>query len=59
MAFQQKRKTLLNTLSRRLGREKSEMTDALSRIGIDGGSRPQALSFDEWIRLATADLSEP
>ncbi len=58
MAFQQKRKTLLNTLSRGLGMGKDEIGIAFERIGIDGGSRPQALSFEDWVRLATADLGE-
>lgn len=56
MAFQQKRKTLLNSLSRGTGIDKDVLAERLTAIGIDAGQRPQALSLDAWLRLATADL---
>lgn len=58
LAFQQKRKTLLNTLSRGLGLEKTLLENKLREIGIDGSQRPQALSFEQWLRLASEDLVE-
>lgn len=57
IAFQQKRKTLLNSLSRGLDIDKAALTGMLAEIGIDGSARPQALSFDAWLRLATMALS--
>jgi 16S rRNA (adenine1518-N6/adenine1519-N6)-dimethyltransferase len=56
VAFQQKRKTLLNSLSRGLDIDKDALAERFSAIGIDGGIRPQALSFDDWLRLARAEL---
>jgi len=59
LAFQQKRKTLLNTLSRGLGIGKEELASRLQMIGIDGTQRPQALDFEDWLSLARADLDVP
>lgn len=56
IAFQQKRKTLLNSLSRGLGFDKADLSTRLDAIGIDGSQRPQALSFDAWLRLASTEL---
>jgi 16S rRNA (adenine1518-N6/adenine1519-N6)-dimethyltransferase len=55
IAFQQKRKTLLNSLSRGFDNDKAEVSTWLDAIGIDGSERPQALSFDDWLRLASAE----
>lgn len=57
IAFQQKRKTLLNSLSRGLQLDKTTISNRLTGTGIDASKRPQALSFDEWIRLAKLDWS--
>jgi 16S rRNA (adenine1518-N6/adenine1519-N6)-dimethyltransferase len=56
-AFQQKRKTLLNSLARGLEVDKGALAGRLATAGIDGGLRPQALSFDDWLRLASTDLA--
>lgn len=56
IAFQQKRKTLLNSLSRGLDIDKDALEERLTTVGIDPGIRPQALSFDAWLRLARAEL---
>ncbi len=56
IAFQQKRKTLLNSLSRGLDINKDELAGRLNALGIDGSQRPQALSLDAWLRLASAEL---
>jgi 16S rRNA (adenine1518-N6/adenine1519-N6)-dimethyltransferase len=58
MAFQQKRKTLLNSLSRGMEMDKEALAERLATIGVNGGQRPQALSFDDWLRLA-ANLERP
>jgi 16S rRNA (adenine1518-N6/adenine1519-N6)-dimethyltransferase len=55
-AFQQKRKTLLNSLSNGLQLEKDELRGRLDAIGIDATLRPQALTFSDWLRLAGSDL---
>ena len=56
IAFQQKRKTLLNSLSRGLGIDKVDLEQQLSNAGLDASQRPQALSFDDWLCLAQLDL---
>ena len=58
-AFQQKRKTLLNSLASGLGMDKSVLEERLSKAGLDASQRPQALSFDDWLRLAKLDLDTP
>lgn len=52
-AFQQKRKTLLNSLSNleELTREKTEKI--LIKSGIDPARRPQTLSIEEWDKLTS------
>jgi 16S rRNA (adenine1518-N6/adenine1519-N6)-dimethyltransferase len=55
-AFQQKRKTLLNSLSNGLHLKKDELRGRLDAIGIDATLRPQALTFSDWLRLAGSDL---
>ena len=56
IAFQQKRKTLLNSLSRGMDIDKQTLGARLEAIGIDGGKRPQGLSFDDWLRLASSEV---
>jgi 16S rRNA (adenine1518-N6/adenine1519-N6)-dimethyltransferase len=49
--FTQPRKTLLNSLSQGLGSDKSATAETLTRAGIDGSLRPQALGIADWVRL--------
>lgn len=56
IAFQQKRKTLLNSLSSGLGVNKTTLADRLASAGLDGSMRPQAFSLDDWLQLAQVDL---
>lgn len=51
-AFQQRRKTLLNSLTGQWGRQRA--AHALSEAGIDPGLRAQALDLDAFRRLAEA-----
>jgi 16S rRNA (adenine1518-N6/adenine1519-N6)-dimethyltransferase len=52
-AFNQRRKTLLNTLrSAGFGAEDDSLQQALSRSGIDGGRRGETLSLDEFAALS-------
>lgn len=54
-AFQQRRKTLRNTLSgNALGLSKEEALAALEKAGIDHNRRPQTLDWPEFAELATA-----
>ncbi len=52
IAFQRKRKTIANGLSQGLDRGKADVKALLLDAGVDAGLRPQAISVDEWIRLA-------
>ncbi len=52
--FSQKRKTLLNSLSAGLRTEKSVISQALKRAGIDESRRAQTLSLEEWYELYKA-----
>jgi 16S rRNA (adenine1518-N6/adenine1519-N6)-dimethyltransferase len=52
MAFQRKRKTIINGVSQGLGLPKPEVDGLLSRAGIDVSLRPQALALESWIDLA-------
>jgi 16S rRNA (adenine1518-N6/adenine1519-N6)-dimethyltransferase len=54
-AFAHRRKTLANSL-RRHPRYGPSAVDALSKAGIDGGRRPEALSIDEYEKLTRAFL---
>lgn len=54
MAFNGKRKTLLNTLSAGLAVPKQDLKNNLSEFNIDLGSRPQQYSIEDWIRLVNA-----
>lgn len=56
IAFQQKRKTLSNSLARGLGIDKSILGQRLAAVGIDASLRPQALAFEDWLRLARLEL---
>lgn len=56
IAFQQRRKTLSNSLSRGTGIDKDTLADVLADMGVDASLRPQALAFDDWIKLARAGL---
>ena len=52
-AFNQRRKTLLNTLrSAGIGSEDGSLQAALSRCGIDGGRRGETLSLEEFAALS-------
>lgn len=53
-AFQRKRKTIGNGLSQGLNRTKSDVNHLLEGSGIDPTRRPQAITLEEWIRLAKA-----
>lgn len=53
MAFQRKRKTVANGLAQGLGRSRAEVEAEIAALGIDPGLRPQALSVDDWVLLAT------
>lgn len=51
-AFGQRRKTLLNTLSRSRGLGRAAAEEALARAGIDAYRRGETLSLEEFARLA-------
>jgi 16S rRNA (adenine1518-N6/adenine1519-N6)-dimethyltransferase len=57
MAFQQKRKTLANSLANGTKQPKSAVELALSGLGLDPGVRPQAVSLEDWCRIAKAGLA--
>ena len=52
LAFQQKRKTLGNSLAKGLKRPKADVEAELGSLGIDPGLRPQAVRLDQWCLLA-------
>lgn len=56
IAFQQKRKTLLNSLSRGLDIDKDELTALLASVGVDASQRPQAIAFEDWLRLSRLEV---
>lgn len=57
-AFQQRRKTLRNSLGARFGSEAT--AHALAQTGIDGGRRGETLSIEEFAHLAAAlPVAEP
>jgi 16S rRNA (adenine1518-N6/adenine1519-N6)-dimethyltransferase len=49
--FSQRRKTLLNSLSAGLQRDREATIELLRRAGIDPRQRAQALSLDQWYSL--------
>jgi len=57
IAFQQKRKTLANSIANGTKRPKAEIEQALDVLGLDSGIRPQAVSLDDWCRIAQAGLA--
>ena len=57
MAFQRKRKTIINGLSQGLDLPKSSVEVMLDDAGIESTLRPQAVSLDRWIALAKVQLS--
>lgn len=59
LAFQQRRKTLLNSLARGLSLEKQIITDELIRLGIDRAARPQAITVESWLALASSSVLRP
>lgn len=52
-AFQKRRKTLPNGL-KSLGLEKETLVEAIRSAGVDERARPETLSFDDFVALATA-----
>ncbi len=52
MAFQRKRKTIANGFSQGLDLSKSDVELILASASVDPGLRPQALTVDDWIRMA-------
>ena len=51
LAFNQRRKTLANSLSTGLKLDKETISHYLQSAGIESTRRPQELSLDEWARL--------
>lgn len=51
IAFAQKRKTLVNSLSAGLGLTKDQVSQILDSCGLNTTARPQELSIEEWIAL--------
>lgn len=51
-AFAQRRKTLVNSLSNTLGKSKSEITDALSELGLDPSVRAEKLTMEDLVNLS-------
>jgi 16S rRNA (adenine1518-N6/adenine1519-N6)-dimethyltransferase len=58
-AFQQRRKTILNSLSHGLKLEKAKVENTLGSLGINVGVRPERLETERFIQLARApNISE-
>src|SRR5947208_194274 len=53
-AFRHRRKQLRSALGHEAGMERQRATEVLGRAGIAPERRPEELSLDEWIALATA-----
>lgn len=51
-AFQQRRKTLLNSLSHGLGLEKETVKKGLAELGIDDNLRAERISVDDFVRIS-------
>lgn len=51
--FSQRRKQLINPLSTALGLSKTELSETLSEFGIKPTARPEELTLDDYIKLAT------
>ena len=56
IAFQQRRKTLQNSLSSRYGLDKATLSAELGRLGLDPRVRPQAVSLEHWLQLAASPV---
>jgi 16S rRNA (adenine1518-N6/adenine1519-N6)-dimethyltransferase len=52
--FSQRRKQLRNSLAHGLPLNRDQVDELLAAVGIDPKRRPQSLSVDEWMTLATA-----
>jgi 16S rRNA (adenine1518-N6/adenine1519-N6)-dimethyltransferase len=57
-AFAQRRKTMRNSLISSSGWDPAALDSVLARAGVDGRSRAEALSVDEYVLLARAALDE-
>ncbi|MGI6208616.1 MAG: 16S rRNA (adenine(1518)-N(6)/adenine(1519)-N(6))-dimethyltransferase RsmA [Anaerolineae bacterium] len=57
--FQQKRKTLVNSLAGVAGMAREDLAQLLQDLGINPSARAQELSPDQWIALARAIRPEP
>lgn len=53
-AFSHRRKTLMNSLSMGLRREKEQVRRVIEGAGFDPGTRPQNLSVQDYLKLAAA-----
>lgn len=51
VGFSQKRKTLLNSLSAGLNKDKLTIRTILTKVGLNSNIRAQSLSLDEWNKL--------
>ena len=57
--FRQRRKQVHNGLSRELPVDRDAVEAALARCAVDGERRPQTLSVDEWVCLASLLVPAP
>lgn len=51
-AFAQRRKTLVNSLANSLGKSKTDITNALSQLGIEPNVRAENLGMEDYVNLA-------
>jgi 16S rRNA (adenine1518-N6/adenine1519-N6)-dimethyltransferase len=51
-AFQQRRKTVLNSLSHGLGLTKEQTTALLAQVGVDPGVRAERISVSKYVELS-------
>ena len=51
-AFAQRRKTLVNSLANSLGKSKTDITNALSQLGIEPNVRTENLKMEDYVNLA-------
>lgn len=51
-AFAQRRKTLVNSLANSLGKSKTDITNALSQLGIEPNVRAENLRMEDYVNLA-------
>ena len=51
-AFAQRRKTLVNSLANSLGKSKEDITNALSKLGIEPNVRAENLRMEDYVNLA-------